>query len=607
MAEEEEANTGEFDRWVQEGVRGLEQAVDAYLAAEASAPGSGWPALREAFTAEFSKHYERLGPRLRRNATEEDRVFVMRTRLYGTQLREPALALVQRALREVEGRPQTDEFHAWVLDDVYAAATETELLDRELARSDPETAAGAMRRPRAGKVRDWVAGRIGVRATRAGSQPGGGGGGASQASAPQDVNGWVRIDDDVHAYGRDWWKVLDWPAPISGTASSSTPQVSLPGSGLLNGLYGLYVRKDETIGRVDGTGSPVLLASGVWVTQHGRDALNQAIEGDVACRVNAEDPLAEVQCAKESRVMQSFGHPICDYYDGRGNVFLAECDCLKQLSLPSMVRLNRACKEADERGVQTEADRLECDRMLQRSSSSPASPAERDSGELGKWPVQNINNIRDRVFRNLLYRYAVRSARRMEGMQGTFAACVYGPCDSENSRTAYTDALVTQMELSRCPGIRCNQSINLEWNEGNVFVEGNMLVTRCTGQLCLDVNGEAKCKNNGRCLQDGKCDCSGTGYRGDFCQDKIPEDDDDNGGGGGGGATPPEEPDTPAPAPAKGPGETPWAQQALNDVAKRALDKKLIMTGVGVGAGVLVAIFLLRAVRRVRQPRQVAE
>jgi hypothetical protein len=421
------------------------------------------------------------------------------------------------------------------------------------------------------------------------------------------MNGWVRVDDPVSGYGEDWWKVLDWPSP---DASGQHP----PGSRLLSGLYGLYMRRDNDSDRQDAMAAPVLLASGVWALEHGRAALADAVRGDVECRRQSEGAAQErVLCPPESRVLSSFGFPICDYYDGRGNVYLAECDCLKQLSLPSMARLNTVCRRSSQEsgplGGLTEEDRIDCEAMLKDSAPSSRETA---AAELGKWPVSNIHRLRDRVFRNLLYRYAVRSSRRLDGMQGTFAACTYGPCASEDSKTAYTDAVTTSRELARCPPIRCEASINVAWTGGDVLVDNNMLVVRCRGQLCLNEAGEFKCRNGGRCLQDGRCACEGTGFRGKTCEEPeeapLPAP-----------AAPLPAPTAPLPAPAaplpapqpnivgtpvvEEAQQPPWVFRALRDIGGRVFKTRLVLVGAAAGAGVVVLMVLAAMVRSKRRDR----
>lgn len=588
-----------FQQWVREATQELAAAGERFVAAELAAKerreaalagggpvpdpaaSSGWPALRQEFEAVVSTYYERIGPRLRR-----DPPFVENTRLYGTPLREALhrMAALAVTVSQQSGLPSAESVRQWVADDVVPGRFEGEMLQRELAATGGDETQ---------EMREA----------------------AEAAEAMVDLDGWIAINDR-RAYGSDWWKVLDWPAPLPGGAHR-------PGAGLMTGLYNLFVRSDGDSTVQDALNSPVLIASGIWATSVGREQLQAAVDGDVACRRDilavSGEPSA---CNNESRVMRAFGFPICSHYDGRGNVFLAECDCLKQLSLPSMVRLNSVCRDASTREERHEEDsafadlskldKEDCDAML--ASDAARGDVERGTTELGKWPVRDINGLRDRVFRNLLYRYAVRSTRRLNINQGTYAACGYVPCSDEESRYAYVDSFVTRSELFKCPPIRCEASINVEWTGGDVHIEGNMLKVRCQGELCM-VDGQPKCRNGGRCLRDGTCNCEGTRYRGQFCEQRLPpedgeEEEDEEGEGDGAAAR---RQDGLDPERAGDPDQTDQTVYALRrdnsagealaeaarDVRGRLFERKLLVTGVSVGVAVVVAITVLSALRRV--------
>jgi hypothetical protein len=363
------------------------------------------------------------------------------------------------------------------------------------------------------------------------------------------LNGWLRVDDPA-AFGSDWHVYLGWPDPS---------QYSYEEWQLQPGMYSLYVRMTPDSAIMDGLNQPVLLASGVWATEQGREILAMAVANDVLCSkeiyspnasyaggtnemtytssytvtqgqdcsagfirslldetlcepvntVEGTEELAEYwreagqetippHCA-ESSVMSNYAFPICDFYEGKGNVYLAECDCIKSGVLPGSSRIHASCTDLGSPSV-------DCEKLAAGSTE-----------EMGK-----LVALRDArtgpIVTNLAQRKLVRSLRGLQGMQGTFPACVYPPCASLNSATAYTDARITRSERNRCPPVRCEASINVSWVGGNVNIEGNALRVNCFGGECMAQNGAPKCMNDGRCMVDGTCNCEGTGHHGDRCE-----------------------------------------------------------------------------------------
>jgi hypothetical protein len=453
---------GSYVEWLDEAQAKVAGAAGSYM--DTPGPDRARDLVSAALGA-LSIHYERLGPRLL-----SDETFASRTRMYGTEVRGVVMRFATLAMKE--GRKAGDRegaalLSAWVRDDLLPAKSESEYLRRELDR--PKRAGSA-----------------------AGSS------GAAEAPLPDNPEGWVRIDDE-RAFGSRWREILDWP-----------PQ-GTPGWDLLDGDYGLFVRREGGTDRTDALAAPVFLASGVWVTSRGKDLLEAAVDGDVAC---ARDPAASASdLCRTSTVMTLFAEPICNHYDGRGNVFLAECDCIKQLQLPSVMRIRSLCDSSASQPTSGVTARG-CEDMVK------AEDVGNPQTSLRAWPTRNLAAIKSPLLANSLYRYAVRSQRRLSGMQGTFASCTFPPCGSLRSSSAYTDARVTAMEQARCPPVRCEASINVDWVGGNVLIDGNMLRVQCFGGLCMRSDGQPKCRSGGRCLADGACNCQGTGFKGDTCEEE---------------------------------------------------------------------------------------
>jgi len=592
MASEPDALAGpSYADWLRAGEAEMRQAVDAYgTAPSPDAARRVTAAIQDALV----RHYARLGPRLRRDAE-----FASMTRLYGTDLREPALRAATTALelgRQADDAAGVAFISGWMRDNLLSGRAERSALETALAVPAPSAAAS----PAAGAFR-WA------RAGSAASEPG------DVAKPPSSLEGWVRVDDP-RAFGDRWREALGW-----------APQ-GTPGWDLLDGLYALYIKPSGVSGISDALGGPVYLASGVWATEAGRAALRALADGDVACArlvessrttgtsttctqeqsmASAQDGQSSTQTVRESEacspteptavpdtcrdsaVMEVYARPVCDHYDGRGHVFLAECDCVKQMQLPSVMRLRTLCDdEVTQARASTKAaaDPLTLEGCARMTHAADGSAVD----NLAAWPVRNVHALDAPVFANALMRYGVRSQRRLSGMQGTYPACVYPPCASMLSRDAYTDARITRMERDRCPPVRCEASINVDWVGGNVNIEGNMLRVRCFGGECLRPDGTYKCANEGRCLQDGKCACEGTGFRGERC----------------------EEPDPDYTGPAKNmpppPGPTaniagPLKQDALDAMRASSLqpgdflaEPRLIFMGVGIAVGAVFLAWLLR-------------
>lgn len=605
-----------YAAWLAAGREELQAAADAYGAAPSpEAARRATAAIQDALT----RHYARLGPRLRRDAD-----FASMTRLYGTDLREPALKAATTAIelgREKDDLAGVAVLSAWMRDALLSGRAERTALETALAvphasagggsdgsgEAAPPPAAGAFRWARRGAAlacgtRSENSCPSGASAAnpRAGSAaPSGAAEPGDVAKPPTSLEGWVRVDDP-RAFGEAWREALGW-AP-KGT----------PGWDLLDGLYALFIKPSATGGIADALGGPVYLASGVWATEAGRAALRALSDGDVACarlvessrttgesttcrqdqRVEttqgaqtvsesescAPTAAAEIPATcRSSSVMDVYARPICDHYDGRGSVFLAECDCVKQMQLPSVMLLKSVCDaEAGKPGSGVTA--AGCERMVEKGSE-----------KLQAWPVANVKALTAPVLANALMRYGVRSQRRLSGMQGTYAGCVYPPCASMLSRDAYTDARITRMERDRCPAIRCEASINVDWVGGDVNIEGNMLKVRCFGGECIRPDGSPKCQNDGRCMQDGKCVCE-PGFRGERCEEVVP------GEGSGSAAT------------TTGTGGTSTAAQIAGPLAQETLgaardsfgvddllsEPRLIAMGLGIAVGAVFAAWLLR-------------
>jgi hypothetical protein len=617
----------EYAEWLRAGSEEMRAAVDAYGSAPSEGTARG---VTRAIHDAFVRHYGRLARRLR-----TDREFAAATRLYGTELREPALRAATTALevgREADDAEGVALLSAWVRQRLLSGKVEDEALETVLgglasAEEGEVPAAGAFRTPSVGKhFLGSIGGpRSGSLATpswrtapfsprRAGSAPPAEPGDVPKP--PSSLEGWVRVDDPK-AFGGRWREALGW-AP-EGT----------PGWDMLGGLYALYIKPSGSTSVTDALGGPVYLASGVWATEAGRSTLAASVEGDVACarlvesakqrgggetcryerqEVDGETTKDVLVCGeasaeipatcRDSSVMDVYARPICDHYDGRGHVFLAECDCVKQLQLPSVMRLKSLCDSEADLASANDVTRESCARMAGEGDSASASEGEsggrqRSEGadNLAAWPVPNVNALKAPVLSNALMRYAVRSQRRLSGMQGTYAACVYPPCASMLSRDAYTDARVTRMERDRCPPIRCEASINVDWVGGSATVEGNMLRVRCYGGECMLPDGTPKCQNGGRCLQDGKCACEGTGFRGERCE--LPEDDDAATEGEGAADDDPESGPSPPPPAADiaGPLEPARVTFGVADLLK---EPTWIALGLGIAALVVFAGWLLR-------------
>jgi hypothetical protein len=520
-----------YASWVEEGVASMQAALSAYMDRPSRATADAFIA---AVRAAMDVHYARIGNRIR-----SDNLFAERVRLYGADLRAPAVRFATLALdaaREEEDAPGMEALTEWMRDDLLPATSETALLEREV---NPNPA---------------------QEGTRAGSS-GGGADPASDAPLPDAPPGWLRLDDS-RAYGERWREAIHWPP--EGT----------PGWDMLKGNYALFVRLDGASDVFDGLAGPVFLATGLRALPTGRAVLDAVVKGDVDC---AQGKVAEPSLCRTSTVIDSLADPICNHYDGRGSVFLAECDCLKQLQLPSVMRLRTLCDDAA-RDPTSGINNQNCNDMA---------PDDKDR-ELRTWPAKDMTKIRSPILSNTVMRYAVRSQRRLSHMQGTFAACTYSPCASINSVAAYTDARTTALELARCPLMRCEASINVDWVGGNVTIDGNMLKVRCSGGACMQPDGLPRCKNGGRCQPDGKCNCEGTGFVGDTCETSLtapaPTDP----------ATPPPPPPTPPPPPPPapeiaGPLEKPRSMFELSHLFN---DVTLILTGLAI-AGLIVAAFLV--------------
>ena len=392
------------------------------------------------------------------------------------------------------------------------------------------------------------------------------------------LQGWLRIDDPL-AYGTQWYRALDWPDPALG----------FPDWQMLGGWHGIYIHLTANSSVMDGLNQPVRLASGVWVDPDGRAALSLSVDMDVECarQVYSKDATYEggtdtidysstyklestaggclpgffntmigttaycepiqteestesleqywteagqstipPHCA-ESQVLKYFGHEICDYYEGKGNVYLAECDCIKSGVVPGPGRLWGFCDSLSPAGV-------DCDKIAAGDTDELAVLAtklrgkENDTEDKSRFELHGISEA---VVSNLAARRLVRSLRRLPGMQGTFPACVYPPCSSLNSNTAYVDARITRSERGQCPPVRCTALIDVSWVGGDVTVRNNTLRVNCFGGDCMNAEGQPKCRNGGRCMVDATCNCEGTGYHGEHCEINDATGEVDGGGG----------------------------------------------------------------------------
>lgn len=325
---------------------------------------------------------------------------------------------------------------------------------------------------------------------------------------------WQPADSVSHGLGERWREVLGLPAGFSAPTDCRR----------------LYV-SPHMAEKTDPLGYPVRLASGYYAStvalpslaqlgQTGnmidacKSNLSEAVAGDNACLGRPGDP----RCSR-SRVRE-IGNTVCNLWDGVGNVYLAECDCLKSDNWPSGERNYQACKEAvarNEHRVQlspfeTSLSDADCERL------NPASK--------GPWGLpEGSTRLADPIAQNMLGRYVNRAYARLDRFTGRPKACYYPPCSDRFSSYGYTEPQQVFEDLERCPYQKCVASINVNWTSGNVQIAGNMLSVRCDGGPCIK-NGLPVCKNRGRCLpipdnasEDvAMCDCYGTGFKGPTCE-----------------------------------------------------------------------------------------
>jgi hypothetical protein len=287
--------------------------------------------------------------------------------------------------------------------------------------------------------------------------------------------------------------------------------------------------------KTDPLGYPVRLASGYYastvalpsLTQLGQtgnmiDAckaqLSTAIAKDNACLGRTSDP----RCSQSE--VRTIGDAVCNTWDGIGNVYLAECDCLKAENWPSGARNYQACME----GVARNEHRVQ---LSPFETSLTAADCERmNPTSKGPWGLpEGSQRLADPIAQNVLARYVNRAYARLDRFTGRPKACFYPPCSDRFSSYAYTEPQQVFTDLASCPYQKCVASINVNWTTGDVQIAGNMLSVRCDGGPCIK-NGLPVCRNRGRCLplpdnasveDNALCDCHGTGFKGPTCEDPL--------------------------------------------------------------------------------------
>jgi hypothetical protein len=342
--------------------------------------------------------------------------------------------------------------------------------------------------------------------------------------------------------GDDWtWRRVD---SGEGLGEHWRSAFGLSGSfAMLGGCDALFISPHAS-GKTDPLNFPVRLASGYYadpaeaglveqdpagkgMLQSCRTALARAISHDNGC-LTTENRSSAV-CA--NRQVTRIGRTICDHYDGVGELFLAECDCIKGSNAPSEQRLYASCLSSLARN-EFRQNRWAWERNLEPEDCKRlnVNDASQTSWGLPKLP----SRISDPIAQNVIARHVNRSYRKLDRFAGFPVACFYPACSDRYSSYAYTDAEQTFADQSACPDVRCSASINVNWVSKDVTITGNALEVRCDGGPCL-VDGLARCKNGGRCVpvpgvsidaEDSKqvlCNCSGTGFKGPTCEEPTGE------------------------------------------------------------------------------------
>jgi hypothetical protein len=331
---------------------------------------------------------------------------------------------------------------------------------------------------------------------------------------------WRRVDSS-EGLGNDWRGAL-------GLSSSFQ---------MLGGCNALFI-SPHAAGKTDPLGFPVRLASGYYADpaesglvqqdatgkgelQSCRTALAQAISHDNSCLT---DGAGTVVCA--DRQVERIGRSICDHYDGAGNLYLAECDCLKRSNTPQESRLYSSCVAAVERN-QYRYNRWAWEKDLAEEDCRRLNVADLSTKNWGLPALPS--RISDPIAQNMIARYMSRSYYKLDRFAGYPVGCFYPPCSDRYSSYGYTDAAQVFSDLAACPDVRCSASINVNWVSNDVTITGNALEVRCDGGPCL-VSGLPRCKNGGRCIPvpgvsieepDEKqvlCNCTGTGFGGPTCE-----------------------------------------------------------------------------------------
>jgi hypothetical protein len=331
---------------------------------------------------------------------------------------------------------------------------------------------------------------------------------------------WQRADSVTKGLGRKWREVLGLG----------------PSFESLGGCDALFVSPHAAT-RTDPLGFPVRLASGYYADPGDSVATEQSAIGVIqSCRaVLARAVAHDNRCLQAgasgstvcaNREVKRLGTRICNHYDGAGNLYLAECDCLKGRNRPAETRVADACYASLARNeTRQKRSSWEKDLTLEDCRRLDVTAA-----GTGPWGLPaNPSRVSDPIAQNMIARFMNRSYRELDRFAGYPVACFYPPCSDRYASYGYTDAQDVYTDLAACPSVRCSAEINVNWVSKDVTITGNTLEVRCDGGACLTA-GLPKCKNNGRCIPDPAtrsiiCDCRGTGFKGPTCEEPLGEDE----------------------------------------------------------------------------------